>query len=148
MQGFNTRLAGCHTSVGTFPGRCQLLLHSIRCGPCRVHFISMAFRPGRGTRVQRGAAPTLHILRKKGSFLRPPHVRDFVKRRVLICTQVLSVGVKVQLQSTKYMLLQRQVTPEVTGLPSLLLLLLPPNRQRIITSKVKMCVPFYPMLVF
>ena len=26
-----------------------------------------------------GAAPTFHISRKKGSFLRPPHVRDFVK---------------------------------------------------------------------
>ena len=26
-----------------------------------------------------GGAPALRILRKKGSFLRPPHVRDFVK---------------------------------------------------------------------
>ena len=26
-----------------------------------------------------GAAPSLRISRKKGSFLRPPHVRDFVK---------------------------------------------------------------------
>ena len=26
-----------------------------------------------------GAAPALRISRKKGSFLRPPHVRDFVK---------------------------------------------------------------------
>ena len=31
------------------------------------------------TQVQRGAAPALRISRKKGSFLRPPHVRDFVK---------------------------------------------------------------------
>ena len=31
------------------------------------------------TQVQRGAAPSLRISRKKGSFLRPPHVRDFVK---------------------------------------------------------------------
>ena len=29
------RRAGCHTSLG-FPGRCQLLLHTIRCAPCRV----------------------------------------------------------------------------------------------------------------
>ena len=29
--------------------------------------------------VQRGAAPALYISRKKGPFLRPPHVRDFVK---------------------------------------------------------------------
>ena len=34
---------------------------------------------GGGTQVQRGAAPSLRISRKKGSFLRPPHVRDFVK---------------------------------------------------------------------
>ena len=34
---------------------------------------------GGGTQVQRGAAPALHNLRKKGSFLRPLHVRDFVK---------------------------------------------------------------------
>ena len=34
---------------------------------------------GGGTQVQRGAAPALRISRKKGSFLRPPHVRDFVK---------------------------------------------------------------------
>ena len=34
---------------------------------------------GGGTQVQRGAAPSLHISRKKGSFLRPPHVRVFVK---------------------------------------------------------------------
>ena len=34
---------------------------------------------GGGTQVQRGAALALRISRKKGSFLRPPHVRDFVK---------------------------------------------------------------------
>ena len=34
---------------------------------------------GGGIQVQRGAAPALRISRKKGSFLRLPHVRDFVK---------------------------------------------------------------------
>ena len=34
---------------------------------------------GGGTQVQRGAAPSLRIRRKKGSFIRPPHVRGFVK---------------------------------------------------------------------
>ena len=34
---------------------------------------------GGGTQVQRGAAPALRISRRKGSFLRPPHVHDFVK---------------------------------------------------------------------
>ena len=33
----------------------------------------------------------------------------------------------------------RRMTPEVTGLPSLLPLLMALNRQRIITSKFKMC---------
>ena len=34
---------------------------------------------GGGTQVQRGCAPALRISRNKGSFLRHPHVRDFVK---------------------------------------------------------------------
>ena len=34
---------------------------------------------GGGTQVQRGAAPALRISRNEGSFIRPPHVRDFVK---------------------------------------------------------------------
>ena len=34
---------------------------------------------GGGTQVQRRAAPALRISRMKVSFLRPPHVRDFVK---------------------------------------------------------------------
>ena len=34
---------------------------------------------GKGTQVERGAAPALHISWKKRSFLRPPHVRNFVK---------------------------------------------------------------------
>ena len=49
-----------------------------------------------------GSAPALHILRKKGSFLRPPCPR-FCKRRVLFCTKVQSMGVKIPVQSTKYM---------------------------------------------
>ena len=39
----------------------------------------VSYNPDGGTQVQRGAAPALRISRKKGSFLRPPHVRDFVK---------------------------------------------------------------------
>ena len=34
---------------------------------------------GGGTQVHRGAASALHISRKKGSSLRPPHGRNFVK---------------------------------------------------------------------
>ena len=41
---------------------------------------SDAVRGGGGTQVQRGAAPALRISRRRGLFLRPPHVRDFVKK--------------------------------------------------------------------
>ena len=43
--------------------------------------MSMRGIPGGGTQVQRGAAPALRISRKTGSFLRPLHVRDFVKKK-------------------------------------------------------------------
>ena len=57
---------------------------------------------GGGTQVQRGAAPALHISRKKGSFFKTSACSRFCKRRVLFCTQVRSMGVKIPLQSTKY----------------------------------------------
>ena len=75
--------------------------------------------PGGGTQVQRGVAPALRISRK-GSFFKTSACPRFCKRRVLFCTQVRSMGVKIPLQSTKYMRFWRRVTPEVTGLPSLL----------------------------
>ena len=59
-------------------------------------------RPGGGTQVQRGAAPALRISRKKGSFFKTSACPRFCKRRVLFCTQVRSMGVKIPLQSTKY----------------------------------------------
>ena len=76
--------------------------------------------PGGGTQVQRGAAPALRISRKKGSFFKTSACPRFCKRRVLFCTQVRIIGVKIPLQSTKYTRLWRRVTPEVTGLPNLL----------------------------
>ena len=60
---------------------------------------------GGGTRVQRGAAPVLRISRMKGSFLRPPHVRDFVKEGYFFVPRYEvwgGGGVKILLQSTKY----------------------------------------------
>ena len=42
---------------------------------------------GEGTHVHRGAAPALRISRQKGSFLRPPHVRDFVKEGYFFVTR-------------------------------------------------------------
>ena len=46
-----------------------------------IWLIHMEYFPGGGggTQVQRGVAPALHIRRKKGSILRPPHGSDFVK---------------------------------------------------------------------
>ena len=99
---------------------------------------------GGGTRVQRGAALALHISRKKGSFLRPPQVRDFVKEGYFFVPRYEVWGVRIPLQSTKYIRLGCRVTPEVTRLPSLL----PLNRQRIIKSKVKISVPVHPISVF
>ena len=95
-----------------------------------------AAKPGGGTRVQRGAAPALRISRMKGSFLKTSACQRFCKRKVLFCTQVRSMGVKIPLQSTKYTRLWCRVTPEGTG-PGFrvccrhLLLL---NTQRIIKS--------------
>ena len=51
--------------------------------------------PGGGTQVQRGAAPALRILRMKGSFLKTSACPRFCKRKVLFCTQVRSMGVKI-----------------------------------------------------
>ena len=56
-------------------------------GSCGVWEIPKVLRGGaeypRGgggsIQVQRGVAPALRISREKGSFLRPPHVRDFEK---------------------------------------------------------------------
>ena len=67
-----------------------------------------------GTQVPKGAAPSLRISRKKGSFFKTSACPRFCKRRVLFCTQVRSMGVKIPLQSTKYTRLARQVTPEMT----------------------------------
>ena len=69
----------------------------------------------------RGGPHLRYVFRgRRGIFLRPPHVRDFVKEGYFFCTQVRSMGVKIPLQSTKYTRLCRRVTAEVTGLPSFL----------------------------
>ena len=50
---------------------------------------------GGGTQVQRGAAPALRISRRKGSFFTTSACPRICKRRVLFCTQVRSMGVKI-----------------------------------------------------
>ena len=57
---------------------------------------------GDGTEGGGWAHPRYVIRGRRGLFLRPPHVRDFVKEGYFFCTQVRSMGVKIPLQSTKY----------------------------------------------
>ena len=52
---------------------------------------------GGGIQVQKGAAPLLRISRRKGSFFKTSACPRFCKRRVLFCTRVRSMGVKIPL---------------------------------------------------
>ena len=63
-----------------------------------MHVVRSAHTEARG--VGGGAFPRYVFRGRRGLFLRPPHVRNFV--RVLFCTKVRSTGVKIPLQSTKY----------------------------------------------
>ena len=68
----------------------------------KVNAFSHSRGGGGGTQVLRGAAPSLRISRKKGSFFKTSACPQFCKRRIFFCTQVRSMGVKIPLQSTKY----------------------------------------------
>ena len=83
-------------------------------------FLSRGWGRGGGIMYRGGAAPALRISLKKGSFLRPQHVRDFVKGRYFFVPRYEVWGVKIPLQSTKCTWLWHRVTPLVNGLPSLL----------------------------
>ena len=101
-----------------------LFLFIIYCFQLRTYVFSWRTTPwpggGGALRYRGGPHPRYVFRRRRGLFLRPLHVRDFVKEGYFFCTQVRSMGVKIPLQSTKYTQLWRRVTPEVTGLPSLL----------------------------
>ena len=84
------------------------------------HNVDTVPRGGGGHSGTEGAAHALRISRKKGYFLRPPHVRDLVKEGYFFVPRYEEWGVEIPLQSTKYRRLWCRVTPEVTGLPSLL----------------------------
>ena len=75
---------------------------------------------GEGTQVQRGVRTRVTYFAEEEVFFKTSACPRFCERRVLFCTQVRSMGVKIPLQSTKYPRLWRRVTPEVTGLPRLL----------------------------
>ena len=58
---------------------------------------------GGGVLGYRGGPHLRYVFRgRRGLFLGPPHVRDFVKVGYFFCTKVRSMGVKIPLQSTKY----------------------------------------------
>ena len=76
---------------------------------------------GGGALRYRGGPHPRYIFRgRRGLFLRPPHVHDFVKEGYFFVPRYEVWGVKIPLQSVKYMRLRRRVTSKVTGLPSLL----------------------------
>ena len=81
---------------------------------------------------------------EEGVFLKNSACPRFVKEGYFFESRYKVWGVKIPSQSTKYPWLWRRLTSEVTGLLSLLLL----SRQRIIKSKVKICVHVHPMSVF
>ena len=114
-----TCLAGSRTSLVCCRLRSTMNPHIYKVGTT-LELGMTSIYPGGGTQIQRGGAPALRISRKKGSFFKTFTCPRFCKRRVLFCSQVRSMGVKIPLQSTKYTRLWRRVTPEVTGLPSLL----------------------------
>ena len=114
---------------------CPVAIFSLGTSQIQVWIRPWTYSPRWGTQVQKWAAPSLRISRKKGSFFKTSACPRFCKRRVLFCTQIRSMGVKIPLQSTKYTRLWRRVTPEMTqGLRVFCRHLLPLNKQRIIES--------------
>ena len=57
--------------------------------------------PGGGTQGYKGAAPALRIPRRKGSFLRPPHVRNFVKEGYFFVPRCEEWGSKIPLRNIR-----------------------------------------------
>ena len=90
--------------------------------------VTLARGGGGGTQIQWGPHQrNRDVFRGRRGLFKTSACPRFCKRRVLICIQVQSMsegggggGVKIPLQSTKYTRLWRRVTPEMTGLPSLL----------------------------
>ena len=103
---------------------------------------------GGGTQVRRGAAHALRISRKKGSFLRPPHVRDFVKEGYFFLPRYEVWGSKSPYNPWNIRSSDAEWLPKWLGCRVCCCHLLPLNTQRIIKSKVKIPVPVHPMSVF
>ena len=96
-------------------------------------------RPGGTLRYKRGPHPRYVFRGRRCIFLRPPHVRDFLKEGTF-----LYPGTKYG----KYTWLWRPVIPEVTGLPSFLSPLAAAKQAENNNRLVKIRVHVHPMSVF
>ena len=98
-------------------------------------------------RVERGAISALTCVTffaEEFFFFNTSLGQRFVQEFLIIVTHVRSIGFQIPLQSMTYTQLWRPVTPEVSGLLSLL----PLNRHRFITSKDKFELPFIQIQCF
>ena len=109
---------------------------------------SLEYFPGGGGGALRfrGGSHPRYVFRGKGVFFKTSACQRFCKNRTLFLYPSTKYGGGggggwKSAHNTRNI---RRVTPEVTGLPSLL----PLNRQKIIKSKVKIRVPVHPMSVF
>ena len=89
------------------------------------------------------AAPALRISRKKGSFLKPPHVRDFVKEGYFFVPWYEVCGSKYPYNPRNIRGSDAEWLPKWLGFRVCCRHLLPLNTQRI-----KIRVPVHPMSVF
>ena len=114
---------------------------------CHLSTIPGTTPPGGGRGVHSGTEGGLARVTysaEEGVFLRPPHVRDFVKEWYFFIPRYEVWGWKSPYNPQNTHGSDPEWLPKWRGLPSLL----PLNRQRINTSKVKIRVSVHPMSVF
>ena len=99
---------------------------------------------GGGCQVQKGGRTRVTYFAKEGVLSKTSACPRFVKEGYFFVPRYEVWAWKSPYNPRN----RRRVTPEVTGVPCLLPLLQPLNRQRIIKTKVKIRVPIYPMSVF
>ena len=103
--------------------------------------------PG-GTQVQRGPHLRYVFRGRRGLFLGPPHVRDFVKEGYFFVPRYEVWGSKSPYNPRNIRRSDAEWLPKWLGFRVCCRHLLPLNTQRIIKSKVKIRVPVHPMSVF
>ena len=114
-------------------------------------FSSKRSSPGVGggaLRCRGGPHPRYVFRGKRGLFLRPPHVRDFVKEGFFFVPTYEVWGSKSPYNTRNIRGSDAEWLPKWLGSRVCCRHLLPLNTQRIIKSKVKIRVPVHPMSVF